>query len=337
MTTGILGWGIIGIGNIVRGTIAPALVTEPSCEIVAAVSRDQSRVDAFAAEFGVQHGYTDYDAMLANPEVEAVFIATPNAQHAEQVVKAALAGKHVLCDKPLATTVDDAIRAVDACESAGVRLGINLHNRYLPWVRDVRDLIASGAIGEVMAVHTEVGSGPRTYTNWRADPKMAGLGSVFNVGVHAYDFVGWILDAEPVEVSAMFEPPPSTGSVEMLALSLVRFGNGVLASFNTNERVCDPQNDIVIHGTTGRIVGRGLTRSRSDGAVEVLRHNTTNVIEYPAPEAHRLCVAAYAAAVLEDREPSPSGHDGLRSVRLSCALALSAIERRHVFVTEAST
>jgi len=330
--TGQLGWGVIGIGNIVQGTIAPAMVAEPECDLVAAVSRDQGRADEFARQFGARFAYTGYEEMLANPEVEAVFIATPNLFHPEQVIAAARAGKHVLCDKPLAINVADARRAVDACTSAGVKLGINFHNRHLPWVQDVSRLIADGVIGDVEMVQLQVSSGLRNYENWRADPEIAGLGSVHNVGVHGLDFLRVILDSDPVEVWAMFDQGPETGRVEMLALITIRFGSGAMVHFNANERIRDPLNDIAIYGTTGRIVGKEFTRSRSDGELTVLTDIGETVTRYPAPEAHRLAVAAFTHAVLVGEEPNASGLDGLRSAQICEAIGRSVQERRMVEV-----
>jgi 1,5-anhydro-D-fructose reductase (1,5-anhydro-D-mannitol-forming) len=328
----VLGWGIIGIGNIVRSTMAPAMVAEPECDLVAGVSRDQGRADAFAREFGARFAYTDYVEMLANPEVEAVFIATPNVFHAGQVIAAAAAGKHVLCDKPLAINVADARAAVEACSEAGVELGINFHNRHLPWVKDVSRLIADGIIGQVEMVQMQVASGPRHYDNWRADPEMAGLGSVHNVGVHGLDFLRVLLGSDPIEVMAMFDVTPGTGAVEMLALIQLRFGNGALVQYNANERLRDPLNDIVIYGTGGRIVGRSFTRSRSDGELAVLTESGETITRYPAPEAHRLALAAFTGAVLREEEPSPSGVDGLRSAQICDAIDRSAREGRLVQV-----
>ncbi|MDH3309035.1 MAG: Gfo/Idh/MocA family oxidoreductase [Acidimicrobiia bacterium] len=325
-----LGWGVIGIGNIVQGTIAPAMVAEPECDLVAAVSRDQGRADDFAARFGARYAYTDYDEMLANPEVEAVFIATPNAQHAAQVVAAARAGKQVLCDKPLAINVGDAAAALRACQEAGVRLGVNFHYRHLPWVGDVTGMITAGVIGEVKVVHLEVGSGTRNYDNWRSDPEMAGLGSVHNVGIHGLDFLRVILDSEPVEVMAMFDHAPGSGAVEMLALVVLRFENGAIVYANLNETIPHPQNDIAIYGSEGRIVGTAFTRSRSDGKLAVLTADGETVTDYPAPEAHRLSVAAFTHAVLSGGEPNASGLDGLRSAQLCEAIGRSARERRLV-------
>jgi 1,5-anhydro-D-fructose reductase (1,5-anhydro-D-mannitol-forming) len=328
-----LGWGVIGIGNIVNSTIAPAMVAEPACDLVAAVSRDRGRADDFAERFGARHAYTDYEEMLGNPEVDAVFIATPNLFHAEQVVLAAAAGKHVLCDKPLAMTVPDAIRAIEACDRAGVSLGVNFHNRHLPWVHDVARIVQEGVIGEIEAVHLQVGSGPRHYDNWRADPEIAGLGSVHNVGVHGLDFLRVLLGEEATEVVAILDRVPGSGSVEMMGQMLIRFANGVVAYFNANERLNHPRNDIEIYGTAGRIIGADFTRSRSDGTLSVLVGDDEKVTEYPAPEAHRLAVTAFTTAVLGGHQPNASGIDGLRSVEICEAIARSAVEGRIVDVT----
>lgn len=328
----VLGWGVIGIGNIVRSTMAPAMVTEPECDLVAGASRDQGRADEFAREFGARFAYSDYGEMLANPEVEAVFIATPNAFHAGQVIAAAAAGKHVLCDKPLANNVADAEAAVTACTEAGVRLGVNFHNRHLPWVKDVSRLIADGVIGQVEMVQLQVASGPRHYDNWRADPEMAGLGSVNNVGVHGLDFLRLLLDSDPIEVMAMFDEAPGSGAVEMLALIQLRFENGAVVQYNANERLRDPLNDIAIYGTTGRIVGRSFTRSRSDGELAVLTGSGETIARYPAPEAHRISLAAFTSAVLRGEEPHASGLDGLRSAQICEAIDRSARQGRLVQV-----
>jgi 1,5-anhydro-D-fructose reductase (1,5-anhydro-D-mannitol-forming) len=328
--TATLGWGVIGIGDIVQSTMAPAMVAEPECDLVAGVSRDRGRAETFAREFGARFAYTDYEEMLANPEVEAVFIATPNVFHADQVVAAARAGKHVLCDKPLAIDVEGARRAVGSCADAGVTLGVNFHNRQLPWVRDVSRLIEEGAIGDVRVVQLQVASGPRHYENWRADPELAGLGTVHNVGVHGLDFLRVLLHSDPAEVFAMFDRTPGPGGVEMLALIQLRFQNGALVQYNANETLRDPLNDIVIYGSEGRVVGRGFTRSRSDGELAVLTDSGETITPYPAPEAHRLSLASFTKAVLAGEEPDATGQDGLISAQICEAIGRSAREGRLV-------
>lgn len=325
-----LGWGIIGLGTIAWTTIGPAMRDDPACRLVAAVSRDQGRADKFAIRYGAPLATTSYDELLAHPEVDAVFVATPNGLHTEHVLAAAAAGKHVLCDKPLATTVEDARQQVEACAAAGVQLGVGFHNRYLPWVLDVRDLIAKGTIGDVLTVSVEASAGRRPPEDWRDDAELAGLGTVYNQGVHAYDHLSFILDAQPVAVSAMFDDEGGRFALETTALTLIRYDSGALATFNVNSSTPHPRNDIVIHGTAGRIFGRNLTRSREDGELRVLTEDGEKVTPYPSPGAHRLLVNGFTRAILEGRPVTPDGQDGLRSMILCDAMARSARSGRTV-------
>ncbi|MDW3178945.1 MAG: Gfo/Idh/MocA family oxidoreductase [Acidimicrobiia bacterium] len=332
--SGVIGFGVIGIGDIVTGTIAPAILAEPQAALVAAVSRDQGRAEAFGAQFGLDFVTTDYASMLARPDVDVVFIATPNALHAGEAIQAARAGKHVFCDKPLATSVPDAEAVVDACEDASVVLGLNFHYRHLPWVEETRKMISEGTLGEIQTIDVDIGSGTRDYTNWRIDQAMAGIGSLYNVGVHMLDALSVILQAEPVEVSAMFDRSPSSGQVEMQALVLIRFDNGTLVFTNCNERTKYPRNTITIHGSKGRLIGDNLTRSREEGTLHLHTADTQTSTTFPPPGAHQLCVSQFAKAVLAGERPRATGADGLRSMRLCDAIVRSVVEKRHVLVEQ---
>ena len=327
-----LGWGVIGLGRIVKTTMAPAMIEDPASDVVAAVSRDQGRADAFAEEFGARFAYTDYQQMLENPEVGAVFIATPNAQHADQVVAAAEAGKHVFCDKPLATNVPDAVRALKACANADVKLGINFHNRRLAWVQDTRDLIGRGDLGPVLTVQVEASAGDRPPIDWRMDPDLAGMGTTYNQGVHAFDFLRFILRSDPKEVAAFFDDDAESSGVETQCLVLIRFENGTLASLDINQRTPHPRNEITFNGTRGRIVGAGITRSRLDGELRVLTGGEETTTPYPQPSgaAHRDNLLAFTQSVLRDEEPNASGIDGVHSALLCEAIAESVSEKRVV-------
>src|SRR5688572_30403876 len=177
------GWGLIGTGKIADDRILPAINAFEGNRLVAVVSRDQGRAETFAKKFGAKHAYTSYDEMLRNPEVTVVAIHTPNALHAEQAIAAARAGKHVFCDKPMATSAADAKRIVDECEKAGVRLGVNFHNRFMPAFIDTKGIIDSGEIGEVRLVQLEASPGSRSGSRdktWRVDGPMAGLGTTMS-------------------------------------------------------------------------------------------------------------------------------------------------------------
>jgi 1,5-anhydro-D-fructose reductase (1,5-anhydro-D-mannitol-forming) len=326
------GWGLIGTGRIADERILPGINAFSGNKLVAVVSRDQSRADTFAKKFGAAHAYTRYEDLLSNPDVTVVAIHTPNSLHAEQAIAAARAGKHVFCDKPMATSVADAERIIAACDKAGVKLGVNFHNRFMPAFVDTKQIIDAGEIGTVQLVEFEVSPGARAggrLSTWRVDPAMAGLGTTMSIGVHIFDILRYMLSSEIETVTSLFDTP--RGVMEQTNFSMFRFANGVLAHVNVNEKVPNPHNDFVIHGTAGRITGRGLTRSRAGGVLEVLTADgNTRKTEYPATNAHAAAVAGFSKTLLEGSVPSPSGIDGLRSVQLTDAMARSAWDGVHV-------
>jgi len=261
-----------------------------------------------------------------------VSIHTPNALHADQAVAAARAGKHVFCDKPMATSVADAERIVRECEKAGVKLGVFFHNRFMPPFVDSQRVVASGEIGEIQLVQLEASPGARPggrLSTWRVDPAVAGLGTTYSIGVHVYDILRYILSSEVAMVSAFFDK--ARGVMEETNLTLLKFANGVMAQLSVHENTPLPHNDFVIYGTKGRITGRGLTRSRAGGVLEVATADgKKRVTEYAAINAHGACLAAFSNALLEGRDPAPSGVDGLRSVQVTEAMRRSAWDGAHV-------
>jgi predicted dehydrogenase len=321
------GWGLIGTGRIAEDRVLPAIKAHAGNRLIGVVSRDPQRAKRFADKFGAEHAYTSYDEMLRNPDVTVVAIHTPNAQHAQQAIAAARAGKHVFCDKPMTIDVADAEKMVRECEKAGVKLGINFHNRFMPCFHEIRRVIESGEIGEVHLVHLEVSPGARSggrLATWRIDPVLAGLGTTYSIGVHAYDILRYLLAVEVEMVSALFDKP--RGVMEEMNVSLLRFANGALAQLSVHENSPLPHNDIVVYGSKGRI-----TRSRDGGVLEVMTEaGGARRMDFPAIDAHGACVMAFSDALLAGREFVPSGIDGLRSVQVTDAMARSAHQGVHV-------
>jgi len=326
-----VGWGIIGIGSIADKATAPHVQELPESELVAVVSRDQGRAGAFAQKHSARRAYTDYDEMLANPDVQVVAIHTPNSLHAEQAIAAARAGKHVLCDKPLATSVEGARRVVEECEKAGVKLGLNFMTRYPACFLEARRIIDAGEIGEIVLIQVEVSNGGSPLRNWRTDPELAGLGTINNIGVHAYDLLRFLLGAEVSEVSALSNVGRKK-ELEVMALSLLRFTNGTLAYVNANQAYPNNQPEIDIYGSTGRITASRVTRPWQDGEMRVLTQEGERVTRETSQDCYRRVIDDFNHAVLENREPHATGLDGLRSVQLTDAMARSAHEGETVEV-----
>jgi 1,5-anhydro-D-fructose reductase (1,5-anhydro-D-mannitol-forming) len=324
-----LGWGIVGLGRIAGGEIAPAIAASTSSTLLSVVSRDQVRAEAFARDHGAASALDDYAKMLADPAVEAVYIATPNALHAEQVIAAARAGKHVLCDKPLAVSVADAQRCVAECRSAGVRLGITFQTRQHDGMAEAAALVRDNAIGRVVAAEAQMGTGGRLPAGWRTDPALAGLGTLNNVGVHALDILRYLLGSEVAEVAAMVDSEPGF-AVDTTALVLLRFRNGTLAQVNVNQAARYPRDDIVLYGSEGRVLWRNLSRPGRDGTLTFITRDGEREVQAASRHAYQRTIEAFADAVASGRDPSPSGEDGLRSVELTAAIADSIREHRVV-------
>jgi 1,5-anhydro-D-fructose reductase (1,5-anhydro-D-mannitol-forming) len=326
-----LGWGIVGTGRVADQSVAPALAQIDDATLIACVGREYAKAQEFASRHGGR-AYEHYSDLLTDDSVDIVYVATPNALHADQVVEAAEAGKHVFADKPLALSARDAARAITASERAGVKLGINFQTRHHIGMADIRQSIVSGEVGEPLIVECEVSPGRGQLRGWRTDPEMAGLGTINNLGVHAYDLLRWLLGQEIVEVT-VFTNAGRSRELETMALALLRFENGTLGYVNANQAIADYRPDLVVYASGGRITGRSVTRPFIDHGEFTVRAGTeTRLIESQSLDAFRRSVEAFNQAVTRDEEPNPSGLDGLRSVELTEAMALSAREGRSVEV-----
>jgi 1,5-anhydro-D-fructose reductase (1,5-anhydro-D-mannitol-forming) len=327
--TQALGWGIVGLGRIAGSQIAPAISASPGSTLVSVVSRDQGRAEEFARAHGAASALDDYPKMLGDPRVQAVYIATPNALHAEQVIAAARAGKHVLCDKPLALTVAGARTCVEECRSAGVRLGITFQTRFHDGLAEAARLVSSGEIGKVVVAEVTMSAGRNLPGGWRTDPELAGLGTINNIGVHAFDVLRYLLGSEVSEVAALADAEPGY-RVDTTALVLLRFRSGALAYVNANQSVPHSRDDIVLYGSEGRVLGRNLSRPERVGELVVTTQAGEREFPGSTTDAYRRVIEAFADAVAHQRDPSPSGEDGLRSVELTTAIAESVRDHRVV-------
>jgi predicted dehydrogenase len=207
-----LGWGLVGASTVAREWMIGAMRAQPGNEVVAVMSSDAQGGAAFAAEQGIAKAWTSIDDLLADPAVDAVYISTTNELHAPQAIAAAAAGKHVLCEKPLAMDLAAARVIVDACRKAGVVLGTNHHLRNAASHQAIRQLVRDGAIGKPLfarVLHAE--RLPTHLQGWRVRKPEAGGGVVLDITVHDVDTLRFILDAEPVEAMAMTQ---GSGPVE---------------------------------------------------------------------------------------------------------------------------
>lgn len=245
----MLRWGILSTAKIGRTKVIPGIAAAPNCEVTAIASRDPAVARKTAEALDIPRAHGSYEALLADPEVDAVYIPLPNHLHADWTVAAARAGKHVMCEKPLATSVADAERMVAACEEAGVMLMEAFMYRHHPtWVA-VRELVAAGRIGRLVAVES-------WFSYFNDDPAnirnilAAGGGALYDIGCYCVNLSRMLFDGEPTRVLGSLTRDP-VGGTDTVVSAILEFGDGV-ATFTASTRAEDDQR-VHVHGTEGRI------------------------------------------------------------------------------------
>jgi predicted dehydrogenase len=233
-----IGYAVIGLGRI-AGHFMPGVLSTTNSQITALVSGHRDKAVRIAAEYGVPqssiYNYDNFDEIARNPAVGAVYVALPNSMHAEYAIRAAKAGKHVLCEKPMSTTVADAEAMIAACKAAKVKLMIAYRCHYEPTNLKAIRLIRDGALGQVQAIESANGFNiaPR---EWRLNKKLAGGGPLFDVGIYSLNACRYLTGEEPSQISAYASVIDRDGrfnQVEENVSWTMKFPSGIVASCNT--------------------------------------------------------------------------------------------------------
>src|SRR5262245_32325675 len=249
MTNNAVRWGVLSTARIGVRKVIPAIHAAGRCEMAAIASRDAARAREAAAELGIPRSHGSYEELLADPEIDAVYIPLPNHLHAEWTVAAARAGKHVLCEKPLALTASQAQDMVDACRESGVLLMEAFMYRQHPTWITARELLASGRIGRLQAVDS-------WFSYYNDDPanirNMAdiGGGALYDIGCYSINLSRMLFGTEPTGVQAHITRDPAMG-VDTVTSAILEFETGV-ATFTCSTRAESDQR-VDIYGTEGRI------------------------------------------------------------------------------------
>jgi 1,5-anhydro-D-fructose reductase (1,5-anhydro-D-mannitol-forming) len=297
------------------------------------VSRDRERAGAFAVEHGVPAANDDHGAALADPRVDAVWVATPHNLHLPVVEAAAKARKHVLCEKPLATSVEDARAIVRACQQAGVALGAGFHLRHHPLHREAQRLVTAGALGPVLSAEGEwsLESEITAGASWRRDPEASGGGIITGTGVHVIDLLRCVLADEVVAISAMTDSATSpVAPVETRAVASLRFARGTLALLRCVRPVHNPPNDLLLQGARGMLIGRGTIDEATHGRLEVSGAESELSGVPAGANMYAIQANEFARAALSGETPEASGWDGLAVTVITEALYESARTGREV-------
>ncbi len=308
-------FGIMGTANIARKAVIPAIQNAQGAEVVS-VASGSGRAREFAAEMGIEHFHDSYEAMLDDESIDAVYIPLPNTLHKKWTIAAAQKGKHVLCEKPAAITARDAMEMVQVCEDNGVIFMEAFMYQFHPQHEIVREVIASGEIGDVKHIRTNFSfyMGDKR-NNIRLNSELGG-GSIWDVGCYCIHSSRFIIGSEPLKVYAQASIPKEVG-VDLSAAGIFTFANGVTASFDCSfER--QMSNSYEILGTKGSIHVPFAYRPDAPEASGLIRikNSEGNVREEMANgEQYTLMVEHFTRCVENKHTPSYSGEATVNNLK----------------------
>ena len=310
-------WGILGAGKIAAAQMAPAIAVTPGHELIAVMRRELSAARQFADDHSAQRAYDNEQALLADPRVNAVYVATPPHLHARQTILAAQAGKHILCEKPMALNTGEARQMVAACRANGVALMICYYQRFNARHQRIKALLEEGAIGQVTAARINFSErfSPQSEV-WHHNPAISGGGPLMDLGIHCIDLLRYLCG--PVEsVAALVDTLVDDSPVEDTATLLLRLTSGAQAVVTSHWTTAnhDPErfNCLEICGTQGTIVAAPLQAKDSAGMLELI--TATGIqdlsVEPGGPRPHRTLLNAFADTVAGDSPNPIPAEDGL--------------------------
>ena len=334
-----LGVAVVGLGRLSLTQILPAFAQSGNVRVTALVSGDPAKARVVAAQYDVPknglYDYKTFDTIKQNPDVDIVYIVLPNALHAEFTVRAAAAGKHVLCEKPMATSVADAQRMVDACKKASRKLMIAYRCQYLPEYRELIRLTRAQIYGPVRLIEACNGQNNADNGQWRHNKAMAGGGSLPDVGLYCLNAARFITGEEPIEITARITQPtndPRFREVEDICAFTLRFPSGILASCTSGYSF--RENRFLRLMATDASIGLDPAFSYDNLTMQVGRRDgMSSGLEqrrWPAKSQFANEMDAFAQSIWADVVPLTPGEEGLQDMRLIAAIYEAAASGKAV-------
>jgi predicted dehydrogenase len=310
MTGARVRWGVLGCAAIAVHKVVPAMQRSEHCDVVAIASRSVARAEEAAATLGLPRSYGSYEGLLADPDIEAVYIPLPNHLHAEWTRRTAESGKHVLCEKPLGMDASQAAGMVEACRHAGVALMEAFMYRLHPlWLR-THELVAGGAIGELETIQAFFSYRNVDPRNIRNIPAYGG-GALMDIGCYPINVARWFFAGEPDRVVGSVRRDPTFGT-DVVTSAILEFG-GRQAAFTCSTQIEDDQR-VHLVGTSGRLVVEIPFNIPPDRPTRIIRAAggdppvapDIEVIEVPPADPYGVQGDAFSTAVREQKPvPTP--------------------------------
>ena len=320
-----MNWALIGASTIAKEYVLNAVRAQDGHDVTWVVSGSADRGAQYAKDNGIAQSSTNVDEVLADPNVQAVYISTTNEKHFPQAMAAIAAGKHVLCEKPLAMNIADAVTMVRAAEAAGVTFATNHHLRCSGSHRAVRDLIAKVDVGNVLslrifhAVHL-----PPHLQGWRINDPGAGGGVIPDICVHDADVTRFLLQEDPETVVAQMTAFGLGDGVEDSAMSVWTMPSGAMVM--AHESFIHPfaGSGLEVHGTKGSIFAKGVMTQRPVGEITLVNEAGSRSVPFSGHGLYTQGLADFVAATKGKGTPAATGWDGVKSLAVADAVHKAA-------------
>lgn len=314
MTSRKISWGVLGCAGIAEKHVIPALLLADNAVLYGVSSRsDSERLHQFAEKFRPLHTFTSYEALLADPQIDAVYIPLPNSLHAEWVKKAAAAKKHVLCEKPLGVNAAEVAEMQAACESHGVLLMEAFAYRHSPLSRTIETLLQSGQIGDIRLIETYFSYNLHDLDNVRLKSELKG-GAMYDVGCYNIDLIGHLMGSLPdaVRASAYFGPE---SQVDESCLATMTFPGPVDAisycSFRTESR-----NEITILGSEGMLTVSPAFNFQGTAKIKLATKGQPDTVIVDCPNNYTLEIEQFGRCITEGEKPLVNPESSLRTAQI---------------------
>jgi predicted dehydrogenase len=310
-------YGILGFGHHAAKRLVPAFAGASHSRLVGLWRRDPAKAAANAREFAIPHAFETPEALCASPEIDAVFVASPDSLHLHDVLLALKHGKPVLCEKPLAMSAVEVESMLAARAQAAVPFGVAQNMRYNASVELMRAWIAEGRIGKPVLAHSQFCyAAERSPRQWIYDPALALGGPIGDVAIHCIDALRFVLDADVAQVATLAHPDEASGAVESHAVIGLDFSTGAMGSVTVTTRG-EYRSLIEVTGEAGVLVGEnGMT---VDHEVDVVRYRKGQIVErvrVSNANAYSDMLDSFSAEVEGRGSYLASGRDGLHNQRI---------------------
>lgn len=326
-------WALIGASRIASSYMIDAMRSQDGASIRSVLSSDAARGEVYAREHDIPHSFTDLDNLLADDGVDAVYISTTNEKHHAQALAAIAAGKHVLCEKPLAMTLEEAGEMVRAARKKGVVFATNHHLRNAGSHLAIRKLIASGRIGKVLSARVfHAVNLPEALRGWRINDAAAGGGVIPDITVHDADTIRFHLGEDPVEVVARSGTSGLGEGVEDSVMSVWSMPSGAMVQSHESFTHRFAGTGIEFHGTEGSIFARNVMSQEPVGEIRLVTSEGESAVSFDKHNLYQYSLGLFRDAVAGRGSPSADGVDGIKSLVVALAVREAARTGRAIAV-----